>query len=113
MDKKECDICFETVSSFKFMQCGHKLCNNCYSKIIQSNYVCCPFCRTKITIEKKIKIKNITENPINIANNTENRINTTNNTANNDTDNMIYNMRKNTKMQRIYRREKIKIKLKT
>tara|TARA_B100000767_G_C19764429_1_gene536782 strand:+ start:349 stop:753 length:405 start_codon:yes stop_codon:yes gene_type:complete len=45
----ECHICYEhkTDKLFKTLVCNHKLCFNCYNKLIQST---CPFCRHPIEI---------------------------------------------------------------
>ena len=41
-----CQICYENDAS-KFLQCAHKLCDNCYNRIMQTNSLC-PFCRNPI-----------------------------------------------------------------
>ena len=42
----ECPICYETIQSgsFKIAQCGHKYCDNCFSRLDR-----CAICRRKIS----------------------------------------------------------------
>jgi hypothetical protein len=55
---KKCYICLQDNKSFKILDCGHKLCLDCYNKIIEIK-PCCPFCRADIKIEVNIKKYNI------------------------------------------------------
>lgn len=55
---KTCYICLEDKKSFKILDCTHRLCLDCYNKIIEIK-PCCPFCRSEIKIEVNIKKYNI------------------------------------------------------
>jgi hypothetical protein len=51
----ECEICYEECNKLKnLITCNHKLCFNCFPKIVEaatlngSYEACCPFCRTTI-----------------------------------------------------------------
>lgn len=55
---KNCFICSEDKKSFKILECSHKLCIDCYNKIININCKC-PFCRTEIKINITVKKYNI------------------------------------------------------
>jgi hypothetical protein len=55
---KTCYICLQNKKSFKILDCGHKLCLDCYNKIIEIK-PSCPFCRSDIKIEVNIKKYNI------------------------------------------------------
>jgi len=52
VEKSECNVCFESyiLSEIKTLKCHHthKLCNDCYYKIIASENKKCPTCRAKI-----------------------------------------------------------------
>lgn len=53
MDKNECGVCYtvyDTFKNFKFIDCGHKVCLECYNRI--KDVDCrCPFCRFKFDPE--------------------------------------------------------------
>lgn len=40
----ECNICYDhiKINDFKTLECNHKLCNDCYNKLLSNK---CPFCR--------------------------------------------------------------------
>jgi hypothetical protein len=51
-DDDQCTICYDNGDDIIFNDCKHKVCTNCYKKILTNR---CPFCRIKIT-SYKVKI---------------------------------------------------------
>jgi hypothetical protein len=46
----DCEICYENNSKLVILTCKHKLCYNCYLKLVK---LVCPFCRTEFKYSNK------------------------------------------------------------
>lgn len=57
--KTKCAICLDEVceNDFVYLNCGHKFCKNCISKLDEHNYDC-SICRSKISYYKKVVNEN-------------------------------------------------------
>ena len=50
MPEYECEICYEIKSRFETLHDNHRLCVDCYKRLVKSS---CPFCRTAIKLYQK------------------------------------------------------------
>lgn len=49
----ECNICFETSSSFMVGTCGHSMCDKCHAHITSQNEMyACPFCKKAVSAQR-------------------------------------------------------------
>lgn len=52
----ECCVCLENLQdeNNKVIPCLHKLCTECYQKMIENRLYVCPICRTNFSVEERI-----------------------------------------------------------
>ena len=48
-ERGECMICWEDTDITSYYQCGHKMCDGCYSCCLRNNMRFCPTCRNQNT----------------------------------------------------------------
>lgn len=66
-DKINCGVCYEDLESkqFKILNCLHKICNQCHTKLIKLE---CPFCRTPFDKVESVLEINTIQNSTNLQN---------------------------------------------